>query len=111
MDLIPADITTLVQEYLGALGAAGICPHGAALIGPKESGPGVVDAYDLIVIAPELDGVAHPTLLDSVWRSVASGNCLLTPVACGTKEWDLPTQRPIIDIARREGVMIAPRAA
>ena len=107
----PADITTLVQEYLGALGAAGIRPRGAALIGPKESSSGAVDAYDLVVIAPELDGVPHPTLLDTVWRSVASENCLVTPVACGTKEWDLPTQRPIIDIARREGVMISPRAA
>lgn len=109
--MISAEMTTIVQDYLGALPGKGIHPRVAALVGPKESDAGALDAYDLIVIAPELDGVAHPPILDTLWRTIASGNYLITPVACGTKEWDLPSQRPIIDIARREGVMIAPREA
>jgi len=30
----------------------------------------------------------------------------IEPIACGEREWDADTSRPILEIARREGMVI-----
>lgn len=111
--MLTPEMTKIIQDYLAALPTSGIHPTGAVLMGSQRTGTVTKwsDIDDLIVIAPEFDAEPHVTVVDQLWRSLVNADCQISPISCGTKEWDLPSQRPIIDIARREGVMIAPRAA
>ena len=110
--MAPQVITEIVQDYLNLLPGAGIHPTGAILFGSQITGK--ADKWsdiDLIVIAPEFDGAPHYSVVDQLWRTTVHADNRIEPIACGTEEWQRETIRPIIDIARREGVMILPRKA
>ena len=107
-----SEMNTIVQNYLSVLPASGIHPSGAVLFGSQASGnPTKWSDIDVVVIAPEFDGTPHYTVVDKLWTSIIDADNRIEPIACGTQEWERETMRPIIDIARREGVMIRPREA
>jgi len=70
---------------------------------------GKADEYsdiDLIVIAPEFDGPREISLVQALWRATVADN-RIEPIACGEKEWETDSARPILEIARREGIVVA----
>jgi len=96
-----------VRCYLAALPRVGIHARRAVLFGSFARGQ--ADEYsdlDLIVIAPEFDGSREISLIKALWRATAGDN-RIEPIPCGEQEWETDQGRPILEIARREGVIIA----
>jgi len=96
-----------VQKYLAALPSLGIHARRAVLFGSFARGR--ADEYsdiDLIVIAPEFDGSRELSLVKALWQATVSDN-RIEPIPCGEQEWETDQSRPILEIARREGIIIA----
>ncbi|MGD8500573.1 MAG: nucleotidyltransferase domain-containing protein, partial [Phycisphaerales bacterium] len=95
-----------VRRYLTSLPALGIHAKRAVLFGSFALGR--ADEYsdiDLIVIAPEFDGAREISLVKALWRATVCDN-RIEPIPCGELEWETDESRPILEIARREGIVI-----
>ena len=105
--MVEESIIKSVKEYLACLPALGIHASRAVLFGSFAQGK--ADEYsdiDLVVIAPEFDGERNVLLIKKLWRARINDN-RIEPIPCGEKEWETEQGRPILEIARREGVIIA----
>ena len=99
-------IIKTIKNYLCSLPTFGIHACRAVLFGSYVRGKS--DEYsdiDLIVIAPEFDGSREISLVKALWRATVTDN-RIEPIPCGEKEWETDGSRPILEIARREGVII-----
>jgi len=97
-----------IKRYLASLPALGINARRAILFGSYVQGQ--TDEYsdiDLVVIAPEFDGVRDIALIEKLWQATISADNRIEPIPCGEQEWETDQGRPILEIARREGVIIA----
>ena len=97
-----------IKRYLAALPALGIHARRAVLFGSYVQGQ--ADEYsdiDLVVIAPEFDGSREISLIKALWQATISADNRIEPIPCGEQEWETDQGRPILEIARREGVIIA----
>lgn len=63
---------------------------------------------DLIVVAPEFDPPRQRRNVEILWELTAETDSRIEPIACGVKQWEEDDSSAIIDIARREGVIIYP---
>ena len=97
-----------IKRYLASLPALGIHARRAVLFGSYVQGQ--ADEYsdiDLVVIAPEFDGSREISLIKALWQATISADNRIEPIPCGEQEWETDQGRPILEIARREGVIIA----
>ena len=104
--MVEETIIEIVKRYLASLPAFGIHACRAVLFGSYVRGK--ADEYsdiDLIVIAPEFDNSREISLVKALWRATVTDN-RIEPIPCGEQEWETDGSRPILEIARREGVMI-----
>jgi len=62
---------------------------------------------DLVVIAPEFDGPREVSLVERLWDATGLADNRIEPIPCGEREWETDGGRPILEIARREGIIIA----
>ena len=88
------------------LSTLGIHPEKAVLFGSFATGR--ADEFsdiDLIVIAPEFDGCRQIQLIKNLWKATSADN-RIEPIPCGKAEWENDQSRPILEIARNEGVVI-----
>ncbi|MCD6327038.1 nucleotidyltransferase domain-containing protein [bacterium] len=105
--MVNGEIVAAVRRYLAALPDYGIHPQRAILFGSYANGkPGEWSDIDLIVIAPEFDQQYEIALVKQLWRATVTDN-RIEPIPCGEHEWETDGGRPILEIARREGVVIA----
>lgn len=105
--MVEETIIAAVKRYLAALPAVGIHARRAVLFGSFARGQGgEYSDIDLVVIAPEFDGSREISLIEALWQATISDN-RIEPVPCGEREWDTDGSRPILEIARREGIIIA----
>ena len=105
--MVDGEIITVVRRYLAALPGYGIHARRAILFGSYANGK--ADEWsdiDLIVIAPEFDEPHGIALIKQLWRATVTDN-RIEPIPCGEQEWETDGGRPIPEIARREGVIIA----
>ncbi len=99
-------IITTVKHYLASLPAFGIHACRAVLFGSYALGKAnEYSDIDLIVIAPEFDGSREISLVKQLWHATVKDN-RIEPIPCGEKEWETDQSRPILEIARREGIVI-----
>ena len=104
--MVERTIVASVQRYLASLPALGIRANRAVLFGSFARGEGDAESdIDLVVIAPEFDGGRDASLVKALWRATAADD-RIEPIPCGEKEWESGNGRPILEIARREGLMI-----
>jgi hypothetical protein len=104
--MIDVAIITVIKRYLASLPEFGIHASRGVLFGSFARGEGKADSdIDLIVIAPEFDGRRDILLVKALWRATVSDD-RIEPIPCGEKEWESGDGRPILEIARREGVVI-----
>lgn len=99
-------IIATVKNYLASLPDFGIHACRAVLFGSYVNDK--ADEYsdiDLVVIAPEFDGSREISLVKALWRATVTDN-RIEPIPCGEQEWETDGSRPILEIARREGVII-----
>jgi predicted nucleotidyltransferase len=96
-----------ISQYLAVVRAAGIQVQRAILFGSYARGTaGPWSDIDLVIIAPELDAPDTRRLADKLWELRAVTDSRIEPVPCGQREWETDGTRPILEIARREGVVI-----
>ena len=106
--MVDPSIREAVQHYLKAAEAIGIHARRAVLFGSHARGDaGEWSDIDLVVIAPELDGRKDRRLVAKLWELRAVTDSRIEPIPCGEREWETDDSRPILEIARSEGIMIA----
>ncbi len=101
-------VEVAVKRYLKAVREAGINATRAVLFGSHARGD--ADEWsdiDIIVIAPEFDESRDDDLVDRLWVLSARTDSRIEPIACGEREWETDDGRPILEYARREGIVIA----
>lgn len=106
--MVDPTVLNNVKRYLAALPSAGIHARFAVLYGSFARGE--ADEWsdvDIIVIAPEFDKEYHHSIVESLWGTRASIDCRIEPIPCGEREWETDGSRPVLEMARREGVVIA----
>ncbi len=105
--MVDREVMKAVRGYLAGLRDVGIHPSRAVLFGSFARATG--DEWsdiDLVVIAPEFDGHRDMELIQALWRMRASTDSRIEPIPCGDREWETDEGRPILEIARNEGVLI-----
>jgi len=105
--MVENTVIEAVKKYLAELPRVGINTRRAILFGSFARGQ--ADEYsdiDLIVIAPEFDGSREISLVKGLWLATTGDN-RIEPIPCGEHEWETDQSRPILEIARREGIIIA----
>jgi predicted nucleotidyltransferase len=106
--MVESAVANAIKQYLALLPSMGIHARKGILFGSYATDrAGQWSDIDLIVIAPEFDGKRDISLIKSLWlaREVDSR---IEPIPCGEKEWETDESRPILEIARREGITITP---
>jgi hypothetical protein len=104
--MVENKIINVIKQYLVALPAAGIHASKAILFGSyAKGGSNEWSDIDLVIIAPEFDRPREISLIKSMWRATAIDS-RIEPIPCGEKEWETDQSRPILEIARRDGVVI-----
>ena len=106
-EMVDDKIVNIVKHYLASLCKEGINASRAVLFGSYASG----NAHrwsdiDLVIIAPEFDNPSDRELLKKLWCLTGLIDDRIEPVACGQKEWETDGGRPILEIARRQGITI-----
>jgi predicted nucleotidyltransferase len=105
--MVAETVELTVRRYLRAARQAGIGAHRAVLFGSHARGQSHEwSDIDLVVIAPELDGVPDRRLIAKLWELRATTDSRIEPIPCGEQEWRTNMSRPILEIARREGHVI-----
>jgi predicted nucleotidyltransferase len=100
-------ILKIIRKYLAALPAVGIHPSRAILFGSFARGDaGEWSDIDLVVVAPEFDDEYDCTVAQKLWGATGSADDRIEPVPCGETEWETDGRRPLLTIARREGIEI-----
>jgi predicted nucleotidyltransferase len=105
--MVSQAIDLVVQQYLGALAQVGIHARRAVLFGSHALG--TADEWsdiDLVVIAPELEPPTDRQLVNKLWELRATTDSRVEPIPCGEREWETDQSRPILEIARREGILV-----
>jgi predicted nucleotidyltransferase len=100
-------IISVIRQYLTALPTVGIHARRGVLFGSFARGE--ADQYsdiDLVVIAPEFDIGRDFDTIKNLWETTLLADNRIEPIPCGEREWEGGDGRPIIEIARREGVVI-----
>jgi len=106
--MVDSAIVTSVRRYLSALPSEGIHAHRAVLFGSfARDRDDEWSDIDLIVIAPEFDGPRDLAQVEALWRATLAADVRIEPIPCGEREWETDDTRPILEIARREGIAIA----
>ncbi len=59
-----------------------------------------------MVIAPELEPPTDRQLVNKLWELRATTDSRVEPIPCGEREWETDQSRPILEIARREGIVV-----
>jgi len=106
--MVEGTVIESIKRYLASLPALGIHARRAVLFGSYVQGQ--TDEYSdiaLVVIAPEFDGVRNIALIEKLWQATISADNRIEPIPCGEQEWETDQCRPILEIARREGIIIA----
>ena len=106
--MVSPTIDVVVRQYLDALAKVGIHARRAVLFGSHAKG--TADQWsdiDLVVIAPELEPPTNRELVNKLWELRATTDSRVEPIPCGQCEWETDQSRPILEIARREGVFVA----
>jgi len=105
--MVESTIADIIKRYLAGLASVGIHASKGILFGSFAKGTsGQWSDIDLIVVAPEFDGRRDIALIKSLWRATAADS-RIEPIPCGEKEWETDESRPVLEIARREGIVIS----
>jgi predicted nucleotidyltransferase len=105
--MVESTIMSALRQYVSALSAFGIHTSQLVLFGSFARGDAnEYSDIDLVVIAPEFDGPRELTLVEKLWLATTSADNRIEPIPCGEQEWETDGSRPILEIARREGVII-----
>jgi len=106
--MVKRSIIKAVRHYLSGLPAVGINARKAILFGSFARGEQHEwSDIDLIVVAPEFDKRYNLRFAQRLWGARAGSDVRIEPIPCGVREWEEDDSRPILEIARKEGIVIS----
>lgn len=109
--MVAQPILDVIQQYIQLLGQHGLPVSQVVLFGSYASGQtNEWSDIDLIVISPRFDNDASIADVNLLWHTTLQVDDRIEPIACGEKQWQEDRVIPILNIARREGVVIKPIA-
>jgi predicted nucleotidyltransferase len=105
--MVAAAVEQIVRNYLRVATEAGIPTRRGILFGSQARGEAdPMSDIDLVVLSPALEPPRSHEVVATLWRLRVQTDCRIEPIACGEKEWEADDSRMILEIARREGVVI-----
>jgi len=108
--MVDPEIVKVVQNYLATVHRTGLRASRAILFGSYSRGNADSDSdIDILVIAPEFDGVVKKEQFDLLWTLRAYTDSRIEPLPVGERQWQEDDASMIIEIARREGQDISLR--
>ena len=110
--MVDLPVIEAIRRYLGVLPGEGIHASRAVLFGSFARGEAKETSdIDIVVIAPEFDDLCDRRLVRRLWIARAQADIRIEPIPCGEREWETEEGRPILDVARAEGVVISMASA
>ncbi len=106
--MVEKSVESAIKQYIEAVRELGIHVRYVVLFGSyarKDSDQW--SDIDLIIIAPEFEPPIEREFVSKLWELRAVTDSRIEPIACGEREWEKDDTRLIIEIARREGIIIA----
>ncbi|MEJ5310817.1 MAG: nucleotidyltransferase domain-containing protein [Anaerolineae bacterium] len=96
-----------VRQYLHALVEQGIAVRYGVLFGSHARNQTQTwSDIDLAVVSEQFDAPLRHDDIMLLWRVAARMDSRIEPVAVGQKQFELGSDRAIVEIARREGQII-----
>lgn len=106
--MVDAAVVSAVKRYLASLPRYGIHASRAILYGSFARGAEHEwSDIDLVVVAPEFDEAHDMSTVEQLWIATEAADDRIEPIPCGEREWADDDSRPILAIARRDGIEIA----
>lgn len=105
--MVDTSVVESVKKYLGLLRAEGLDVSFGVLFGSFARGE--ADKWsdiDLLVVSPRFDSAYGREDVDRLWIAVTKGDNRIEPIPCGERQWTEDNARAIVEVARREGLMI-----
>ncbi len=104
--MVDGKIVAVIKQYLAKVEEQGIKTVGAILYGSAARGEMRKNSdIDLIVLSPVFNKPHTHEQVDPLWLATTI-DYRIEPIACGEAEWQTDDTRPILEYARREGILI-----
>ncbi|MFH0765419.1 MAG: nucleotidyltransferase domain-containing protein [Calditrichota bacterium] len=105
--MVREEIVENVKKYLAALLDAGLEPSFGVVFGSFATGHDHKwSDIDLMVVAKRFDGKYEYKYRTLLWITAGKVDWRIEPIPCGERQWEEDDGTPIIEIARREGVVV-----
>jgi hypothetical protein len=106
--MVDESVVTAVRSYMQALQDHGLAVRFGVVFGSQARGK--TDEWsdiDLLVVSPRFDGQRNRRDVDLLWRLAARADSRIEPIPCGERQWWEDDTSAIVEIARREGKVLA----
>ena len=105
--MVKPEIIASVRKYLVALLEQGIEPSFGVIFGSFATGRECKwSDIDLMVVAKRFDASRRYEDRALLWITAGRVDNRIEPIPCGEKQWEEDDGIPIIEIARREGIIV-----
>jgi len=105
--MVDETILSSIKNYLSVLRKNGYPDARAVIFGSFVNGtPHKWSDIDLIVLSKKFDRTRKLKDQQQLWINAGNVDSRIEPIACGMKQWEEDDETPIIDIARRDGVLV-----
>jgi len=105
--MVDQSIIEAVRKYLLTLRDQGLPVRHGVIFGSYATGKSHQwSDIDVVVVLPKFDKAYRRQELDLLWRTTAKTDSRIEPVPCGERQWVEDDSTAIIEIARREGVLV-----
>jgi predicted nucleotidyltransferase len=109
--MVDQTILSTIRQYIQALENHGLPVTKVVLFGSQVTGN--VHEWsdiDLLVISKRFDEESPIAHINLLWHTTLEVDNRIEPIACGEQQWQEDDFTPILEVARREGIVIEPRA-
>ena len=106
--MVDESIVTKVRGYLRSVQDHGLAVRFGVIFGSQVAGrPDRWSDIDVLVVSPLFDGRRNRQDVDLLWRLAARADSRIEPIPCGVEQWQEDDSSAVIEIARREGLLVA----
>jgi predicted nucleotidyltransferase len=105
--MVARSVIESVQKYLRKVNENGIAVSFGVLFGSQARGTSDDQSdIDLLVVSAHFDGKKDRHETSLLWQLTVDTDSRIEPIAVGEREWLEDDSRAIVEIARREGLVI-----
>ncbi len=107
--MVESTIILIIQRYLQALAAQGIPIVYGVLFGSYARNEGIHQwsDIDVLVVSPRYDEAYSRADMTLLWKIAARTDSRIEPIPVGIHRWQTDDASTILEVARREGVVVS----